>query len=1057
MKLHNIFKLVSVLFLVLAINSVAYADNQQPTTDKTEQVGSLTDGGEKSTLLAAPASSPLGGQIIVDPDNPAWLKYSGGGPFFMCGPGDPEGFLYRGSQNSDGTRNGDQMSLINKLKNTGANSIYFQAIRSNGGDGNSTHNPFIDNDPNKGVNMAVLDQWETWFAEMDKNGIVVYFFFYDDSASIWNTGDKVESAEREFIQALVDRFEHHKNLIWVVAEEYQEKLSSTRVSNIAAEIRAADDHDHVIAVHKLNGLNFSEFANDPNIDQFAVQYNVGSASDLHEGMVSAWDEADGRYNLNMSEAANHGSGSTARKKNWAIAMGGAYVMVLGMNIDDTPTSDLEDCGRLVSFMETTNFTEMAPRDDLASDGTEYVLARPGNSYIAYASNLSGKIGLKDMTAGTYTFKWYDVTNGSTDVQENVNVGSGNQSWSKPSGIGSELVVYIERTGDSDAITPTAMPSPSPSPVSSPTSNPSPTSSPTPNPTVPSDSTLIFQDSFDRADSAEVGNGWIEVEENGADVGISNNRLHFIDTSDRQNRPVAKHTFEQISSGKLIWGFDFDWERGNGEGTYRLFMQLGNGAKMSDSSQDTGVGVNLVWTGIDNTHEMLGYRRDGNTLALAKLDQPSRISVTTDLDTHTYEVAIDGTVVQSQIPFDNNEVLDTVRFFTDALNEENVFNRTFDNLEIRRSNNKSTPTATPSPLATPTATPTAGDPDPTDGTISLTIEGPTSVDPGESFNASVVAKGVSVEGLYGIQLEINYDPNLVSVNNLEVNPKLSFVLYDDIDPAAGKIKVVASQEGAVSGLTGDVNLLNFNATAANISGTVTFELDEIKLSSPQASKLDTAVQSYTISVGSPATPDPTEPTSTTEPTSVPTDEPTPEPTTLPPTSTPTNEPTPQVTNEPVTSTVSGQVTLAGRIDNNWAGAVVTIDEAVQLAAQEFEVLAAEATAVTDEMGNFTIAAVAKDTELSITADAAGYLPAVCSELVVTTEEITLMPVTLVSGDINDDNSVDVTDATAIGVGFNQTGSDLASDVNQDQVVDIFDLVLVSTNFGQNGPQSWSCAN
>lgn len=42
-------------------------------------------------------AAPLPGQIIVDPQNPSWLKYQDGGPFFLCGPGDPKDFLYRGS------------------------------------------------------------------------------------------------------------------------------------------------------------------------------------------------------------------------------------------------------------------------------------------------------------------------------------------------------------------------------------------------------------------------------------------------------------------------------------------------------------------------------------------------------------------------------------------------------------------------------------------------------------------------------------------------------------------------------------------------------------------------------------------------------------------------------------------------------------------------------------------------------------------------------------------------------------------------------------------------
>jgi hypothetical protein len=360
----------------------------------------------------------------------------------MCGPGDPEDFLYRGSRNPNGTRNGDQMVLINKLKGTGANSIYLMAVRSHGGDGTTSHNPFIDSNPAKGLDQDILNQWETWFAEMDKNGIVIFFIFYDDSARIWNTGSTVGQAERAFIRTLVNRFEHHKHLIWVVAEEYAERYSAARVSNIAAEIRAADDRDHVIGVHKNHGLNFSEFANNPNLDQFAIQYNVSTASALHTGMVTAWNDADGRYNLNMAEAARYGTGTTARRKNWAVAMGGAYVMVYGWTIDTTSISDLRGCGRLRRFMEFTNFNEMSPHDELKYGGTKYVLALPGDSYIAYASALSGDIGLRDMAAGQYNFNWYNITNGTTVVQTNISVAEGDQTWRKPADIGNELAVYI---------------------------------------------------------------------------------------------------------------------------------------------------------------------------------------------------------------------------------------------------------------------------------------------------------------------------------------------------------------------------------------------------------------------------------------------------------------------------------------------------------------------------------------------------------------------------------------------------------------------------------------
>ena len=100
-------------------------------------------------------------------------------------------------------------------------------------------------------------------------------------------------------------------------------------------------------------------------------------------------------------------------------------------------------------MESTNFNEMAPHDELKYDGTEYVLALPGDSYIAYASSLSGNVGLKNMKEGYYDFKWYDVVNGNTVIQKNLYVNEGDRKWAKPPGIGKEVTLYIRRRSFDD--------------------------------------------------------------------------------------------------------------------------------------------------------------------------------------------------------------------------------------------------------------------------------------------------------------------------------------------------------------------------------------------------------------------------------------------------------------------------------------------------------------------------------------------------------------------------------------------------------------------------------
>jgi hypothetical protein len=192
------------------------------------------------------------------------------------------------------------------------------------------------------------------------------------------------------------------------------------------------------------------------------------------------------------------------------------------------------------------------------------------------------------------------------------------------------------------------------------------------------------------------------------------------------------------------------------------------------------------------------------------------------------------------------------------------------------------------------------------------------------------------------------------------------------------------------------------------------------------------------------PEPTDepsPEPTAEPEPAPTDEPAPEPT-VEPSPEPTTEPEPAPTEQPAAAVVFGQVILAGRAGNNWSDAVVTVDDSGQSAA-------------TDPAGNFTLANIIAGSHSSITADAPGYLSAVCVGPTAIAPETALLPITLLSGDISDDNLVDISDATAIGASFSLAGPNIAADLNQDQIVDIFDIVLVSLNFGQTGPQPWSC--
>lgn len=402
-----------------------------------------------------PRLEPEDARIVPSSDEPEWLWHDDGRSFFLAGPGDPEGFLYRGEISPDCTRAGDQMDLIGKMKGTGANSIYLMSLRSHGGDGDSTENPFVNHNPEEGLNPAILNQWEKWFTVMDRNRITTFFFFFDDGARLAEPRAPLSERERSYIRDLVNRFEHHNYLVWCVAEEYQEAFTPEQIIDFATEIRKVDDYGHPIAVHKLSGTDFSEFEGSELVDQFAIQLgkpedpaDLAEPAEVHQKVLEAWRKAEGRFNLNLSELAGHyvpGNRATTRQKSWAAAMAGAYVMVIDMDIENTDRQELADCGRMARFFESTDFYRMEPRDELARGSTEYVLSSSFGSYILYSSDASGPgIGLAGLSPGLYDLRWFDCETGQQVSYERVEVDCDTRSWPLPSLFGSEVALYVTR-------------------------------------------------------------------------------------------------------------------------------------------------------------------------------------------------------------------------------------------------------------------------------------------------------------------------------------------------------------------------------------------------------------------------------------------------------------------------------------------------------------------------------------------------------------------------------------------------------------------------------------
>ena len=416
----------------------------------------------------------LPGQIIVAGSNPGYLKYNGGGPAFLCGPDNPEDFLYRGTLNPDGTRSGGQQEqMIERLAEAGVNAFHCQMFRMQRcnykNEGDDTHCPFIGHDPSQGLNENVLEQWDGWLDLFEQHEINVHLEFYNDATDVERMGWTLDADgnlpedERRWIAGVVNRFKHHKNILWGV-EESCNKLSRERTAHfkkIGQLIARTDKHHHPIVQSFVvpndpegdfpeDGLTSDEYLGDPHVRVVTWLHFVPHGDDIekqHAEYLSYYHRDAADFVVMKNETYHHPkTGPRSRKYMWACAMTGMHCLEAYHHADDTPDEILREDGYINRFLERTPIHTMRPHDELASGSTKWVLANPGRSYVAYTYDYAGPMGVTGLAAGTYQVTWLDTVNGRERRQQ-VNVEESEATLSKPAGFGQELAVFLIKTDD----------------------------------------------------------------------------------------------------------------------------------------------------------------------------------------------------------------------------------------------------------------------------------------------------------------------------------------------------------------------------------------------------------------------------------------------------------------------------------------------------------------------------------------------------------------------------------------------------------------------------------
>jgi carboxypeptidase family protein/cohesin domain-containing protein/dockerin type I repeat protein len=214
------------------------------------------------------------------------------------------------------------------------------------------------------------------------------------------------------------------------------------------------------------------------------------------------------------------------------------------------------------------------------------------------------------------------------------------------------------------------------------------------------------------------------------------------------------------------------------------------------------------------------------------------------------------------------------------------------------------------------------------------------------------------------------------------------------------------------------------------------LTPVDTATPTAPPVDTATPTSLTPVDT-DTPTSTIPPDTATPsfTPVPSDTPT-----LPPateTATPSFTPVPSAT---LTSTPLPDGTVSGQV---LAAKPVTVS-----LYDGSNNLVTSVTANPD--GTFSLSAPAGDYTLRATAS--GFLTAQGAVTLTSGNTLTKAPISLLAGDIDNNNVIDQLDALTIGMSYN-TATPAAADLNNDGVINVLDLELLARNYRQTGPVAW----
>ena len=390
------------------------------------------------------------------------------------------------------------LGMMNYLSDKGMNSIY---IMSNALHGDTDHAwPWISTSADDRYRMDVskLAQWNRVFSYMDKKGIMRHLFFGEtENESLYEAdepatplggfADSRKLVYREFVA----RFGAGLAIVWNLGEEtgqdfggpypQNEGLTVEQLKMFSDYIAALDDYTHVINVHEGNTrmkkgmLGHSTFTGaalyiGPGAAYSQViEWNHESAANGVQWVVTndeqtPWDTFN-PPDWGDPDNPNYWHDDIRKNYLWGVLMAGGAGSdwYSGFKVDcgDTWCEDLRSRDHLWDMTRYANdffhnylpFWEMNPENELTTNGSDWVLAKPDEIYAVYMKNFEPNSINLDSVSGIFDVSWYDPRFGGplqTGSVSSVTGGGIRSLGSPPDSIKDDCAILVVRKASKPA-------------------------------------------------------------------------------------------------------------------------------------------------------------------------------------------------------------------------------------------------------------------------------------------------------------------------------------------------------------------------------------------------------------------------------------------------------------------------------------------------------------------------------------------------------------------------------------------------------------------------------